>query len=166
MKRMLILLLVAITAAFARVKTETASRIQPGDPMPAFTVTTLSGEWVTVPDPGGRPTLAVFFSTTCPDCHRQLPEIEDAWKRSEGSLFLAVARDEGPEAVRRFWEAQGFTLPVAAPGNRSLYDLYDRGSRSGVPLVYISGPDGTVLLTADDRHLLTMEEILLTIGPR
>lgn len=160
MKRLSVIT-VFLFAVLSCVKDPAGKRIQPGESLPAFSVTTLEGKTVSTSDLLGKPSVVVFFSTTCPDCHRQLPEIESVWLAADGNVnVLAIARDEDRGTVSTFWSKKGFTMPCAAPGNRRIYDLFDRGSRSGVPLTFVADPEGTVLLVSDDTKVLSSQEIL------
>jgi thiol-disulfide isomerase/thioredoxin len=46
-----------------------------GKPLPDFTARTLGGQTITDSDLRGKPSLLVFYLTTCPDCRRTLPTI-------------------------------------------------------------------------------------------
>lgn len=112
----------------------------------------------------GKPSIIILFETTCPDCHAQLPEIERLHNTSGETVnVLAIARGEKAAAVTAFWKAFGYSMPVAAPGNRTIYDLFDRGSQTGVPQVYISDTEGTVIGYADWKKTITSDEILTII---
>jgi peroxiredoxin len=143
------------------VKEEQGTRLQPGDRLPEFKTYTLTGRNVSSADLAGKPSVIILFSTTCPDCHRQLPEVEAAYaKAGRDATFLAIARDEPAETVEAFWKKSGYSMPAAAPGNRTIYDLFDRGSKTGVPQVYISDGQGVIIRTADDSAVLPSYEIL------
>ena len=134
-----------------------------GEGLPAFSVITLDGETVTSGQLARQPALVVLFSVTCPDCRAELPHVQQFFSQSEGvASVLAVARDDSPDAVRSYWKKNNFTIPVAAPGDRSVYDLFDRGSGSGVPQLYLTDSGGKVVFYGDDSTVIT-SEILLSI---
>lgn len=152
--------LLVLTVCVSCVKEGPRYALPTGERIPQFELTLLDGTEVSSGDLLGRPTVLVFFSTTCPDCHRQLPENEDVWLAAGDDVnVLAIARDEGPEAVRKHWTENSYTMPVSAPGDRTVYDLFDRGSQSGVPLLFISDAQGVVRHTADDSAVLTAQEM-------
>ena len=135
--------------------------LSPGETIPDFTVTTNDHRRLNTADLLGKPSAIIFFDTTCPDCHKQLPELERIWTNHNERLnVLAIARNEEKVQVSSYWSASGYTMPVAAPGDRSVYDLFDRGSRSGVPLTFVADPKGTLLLVSDDTKVLSSQEIL------
>lgn len=156
----LILLVLTFLACSCERTAVTHLHLEPGEQLPRFTVRLLDGGNVSTTDLFGKPSLIVFFSTTCPDCHRQLPEVESAYAMAgEGAAFIVIARDEGPETVGKHWTENGYTIPVSAPGDRTVYDLFDRGSHSGIPLLFISDAQGVVRHTADDSAVLTAQEM-------
>jgi peroxiredoxin len=156
--------LLSFALAVSCVKDTPGVRLQPGESLPEFSTVTLTGQNAGTRTLLGKPSAVILFSTTCPDCHRQLPELESAWKDLGDVVnILAVARNETQTTVSSFWNASGYTMPVAAPGNRNIYDLFDRGSRSGIPLLYLSDAEGTVLTLADDKAVLPAGEIIRTL---
>lgn len=158
--RLLAISLFVLTVCASCVKEESRDALPEGERIPQFELTLLDGTDISSGDLLGRPSVLVFFSTTCPDCHRQLPEVESAYTVvGEGAAFIAIARDEGPETVGKHWTENGYTMPVSAPGDRTVYDLFDRGSHSGIPLLFISDAQGVVRHTADDSAVLTAQEM-------
>lgn len=163
-KNLTLIAAVAIAAAFSCDKQPSAEgpqHLQVGDSVPAFQVVTITGQTISNKTLEGKRSLIIFFSTTCPDCHEQLPYANKAMKvTGSGMNFIAVACDEGPEAVASFWKQAKLSIPVAAPGDRAVYDLFDRGSGTGVPQVYILDKDGTVVDFSDDKKLMDVARIL------
>ena len=157
----IIILAACLLAVSCEQDTPVKDRLHVGEQLPQFSTNTIEGRNVSTLDLLGKPSVIMFFSTTCPDCHRQLPQIQSAFDRtSDIAAFLAIARDEKEDKVRVFWNEAGYTMPVAAPGDRTIYDLFDRGSQSGVPQVYVSDAKGMIVLTADDSAVLSMDDIV------
>ena len=159
--RQLIITLAALCAVSCAKETGAdGEHVSVGETIPAFTVTTMDGATVSAATMLGKPSVIVFFDTTCPDCQRQLPEIEAVWRELEGSInAVAIAREQGPDPVRDYWHGNGLTMPVAAPGNRETFNLFDRGSKSGVPQVYVTDKEGRVTLYGNDKSILTTRKI-------
>ena len=154
-------ILTGLLPVLSCVKDHTGSCLQAGERIPPFHVITIEGRDVTATDLVGRPSVIVFFDTRCPDCHRQLPEIE-AIRAAAGEeiAILAVARDEDTETVSRYWKAARYTMPVSAPGKRDVFNLFDRESGTGVPQVYVCDPAGVVILVGTDKRFLYKNDIL------
>lgn len=141
-------------------RTERPEHLKVGEPLPGFFTHTIDGHNVSTAGLLGKPSVIVFFSTTCPDCHLQLPEIEYAYRNYMAQInFLVIARDEDEATVKTFWNQAGYTMPVAAPGNRDIYNLFDRDSGSGVPQVYICDKDGIVTSFANDKMILFADDL-------
>ena len=153
-------ILLAVTLLLSCVKEKGSVRIQPGETIPEFFTFTLDGQNISPEWFEGRPSLIAFFSTTCPDCHEQLPKIQRVFESLDtGAAILCIAREENDKTVSAFWKETGFTMPVAAPGSRDIYNLFDRNSKSGVPLLIFSNESMTVIQTSDDKHILSDLEI-------
>ena len=144
--RQLIITLAALCAVSCAKETGAdGEHVSVGETIPAFTVTTMDGATVSAATMLGKPSVIVFFDTTCPDCQRQLPEIEAVWRELEGSInAVAIAREQGPDPV---------------PGNRRTFNLFDRRSKSGVPQVFVTDKDGRVTLYSNDQKILTTRKI-------
>lgn len=136
-----------------------------GERVPDFHVITLGGKDITEASLPGRRSLIVFFDTWCPDCREELPEIQRVYEQiGDKALIVAIARKSDERSVREYWQANGLTLPVAVPGNTSVYDLFDRGSGTGVPQGYLIDADGVVRGFFDDTKTVradTLCEFLL-----
>ena len=60
-------------AMLSCVKDKQSSPVGVGESIPPFATVTMKGQNVSDKDLLGKPSVVVLFSTTCPDCHRQLP---------------------------------------------------------------------------------------------
>lgn len=114
-----------------------------GDKVPTFSVELSDGTRYDSQQRDGRPTLIVFFTTSCVDCQRELPLLDERYRRQDysGMRVLCISRAEGEETVRAFWEKHGLTLPYSAQPDRRIYDLF---ARSGIPRIYRIDPNGTI----------------------
>lgn len=166
MKTKQFLLLTAVLLAGCTKQGERAERILPGEPVPDFQTWTVGGVNVSSADLLGKPGLVVFFSTTCSDCKVQMPEVEAAYTTlGDEVVFLAIAREEDAQTVSRYWKDAGYTMPVAAPAKRDIYNLFDRGSGSGVPLMIFTDEKGIVTATSDDKSIMDTSTIIAKLFP-
>lgn len=150
----------AVLSVLSCSREERGCRLSPGEPVPAFHVVTLSGQDMSESDFTGRRSLIVFFDVWCPDCKSELPELQRVYEYLEGeTLILAVARRSDAEAVRQYWSQCGLTFPVSVPGSESVFGLFDRGSKSGVPQGYLTDEDGVVRYCFDSTDRMGVEEI-------
>lgn len=113
-----------------------------GDKLPDFTVTLSDGTPVSRDELSGQPSVIVFFNTSCEDCRRELPVIDRVSQRLSGTVtFLAIAREEGEEAIRAFWSAEHLTLPYSPQSGR---EIYSRFAKAGIPQIFISDASLTI----------------------
>ena len=141
-----LLLLSAVGCSLNDDEEEQTERIKVGDRVPSFSLTV---------DKGGQvrtfsttrltgETVIVFFNTTCPDCQRDLPLLNDYYlkhKDDEGFQMVAISREEGDASVAAYWEANHLQIPYFAQTDRRIYNLF---ATSIIPRVYFCGADGIV----------------------
>lgn len=137
-----------------------ASPLGVGDSLPAFAVTTTDGKLISTSDLLGKASIVSNISVGCPDCAAQLPHMNRFFADYGDAVnVLCIARRDDAGTVRRYWADNAYALPVAAPGDASVYDLFDRGSGTGVPQTYFADSKGRIVFTAKDTHILSYEEI-------
>ena len=119
--------------------------LEPGDRCPDFDITLNTGERVITSSLKGKTTMIVFFTTTCPDCQRELPviqKISDELADNPSIRVVCIARDESDETIAPFWESNGLTLPYSPQPDRTVYNLF---ASSIIPRVYIVDPSLTII---------------------
>jgi hypothetical protein len=86
-----------------------------GASFPAFDAQALDGSVKRVDFPKGSTTLLLFFSSSCPTCHRMIPEWNRVYeKRPKGLTILAGI---GDKETPGFFMATPISFPVVrAPG--------------------------------------------------
>ena len=129
---------------------EVVERVRVGDRVPAFTVNVLT------PADGGAirstfstselrgETVIVLFHTSCPDCQRELPRLNEYYMQhiqDEDFQMVAISREEDEQSVADFWAAKGLQIPFSAQTDRSIYDLF---ASSIIPRVYFVSAQGIV----------------------
>ena len=125
---------------------EQTERIKVGDRVPTFSLTVENGGQVrsfSTARLTGE-TVIVFFNTTCPDCQRDLPLLNDYYLKhrdEEGFQMVAISREEGDASVAAYWEANHLQIPYFAQTDRRIYNLF---ATSIIPRVYFCGADGIV----------------------
>lgn len=126
-----------------------------GSAAPDFELSDLDGNPVRLSDFSGRPVLINFWSTWCGPCEVEMPIIEAAYQthQQDGLAVLAIAVDDKPDAVRRFFDERDL----------SFHPLLDDGTGSrtyrvfGLPTSYFVAADG--MITAVHVGLLTEDRI-------
>jgi thiol-disulfide isomerase/thioredoxin len=101
--------------------------------MSMFTTARLTGE-----------TVIVLFNTSCGDCQRELPRLNDYYlehRNDAGFQMVAISREEEPESVAAFWKEKGLSMPYSPQPDRRIYGLF---ASAVIPRVYFCGADGII----------------------
>ena len=109
-----------------------------GDTIPAFEAEGLDGQTKQISFEGKK-TVLMFFLSSCPTCHKMIPEWNRAYLRKDEQLqVVAVMLDREPPG---FFMATPIEFPVVRTPSRSFGR--ERGVQR-VPLTARVGPDGKV----------------------
>jgi peroxiredoxin len=125
---------------------DSEDRIKVGDRLPSFSVDVIDGDSTYVFSSGsltGR-TVIVFFNTSCKDCQRELPELNDYYLRHRdepGFQMVAIAREESASEISAYWQEHGLSIPYSPQDNRRVYALF---ADQTIPRVYICSDLGLV----------------------
>lgn len=121
-------------------------RVKVGDRLPSFSVDVTDGDssYVFSSERLTGRTVIVFFHTSCSDCQRELPELNDYYLRHRddpGFRMVAIAREESASEVAAFWFDYGLSIPYSPQPDRRVYNLF---ADMTIPRVYVSSPQGIV----------------------
>jgi thiol-disulfide isomerase/thioredoxin len=110
-----------------------------GDVIPAFESMGIDGKPHKVDFPRGRDTVLLFFLSSCPHCHKMIPEWNRAYeRRPKGLAVLGVIMDQEPPG---FWATLPVAFPVVrAPGREFLRSI----NVNRAPVAVRVGPGGTI----------------------
>ena len=103
-----------------------ATRLQPGDRAPDFTLPTDTGETVRLSDFAGRRVIVYFYpAAMTPGCAKQACDFSDSIDRlqSEGFEVVGISPDS-PEKLAKFRERDGLTITLASDPEKSVLDAY------------------------------------------
>ena len=147
-------MLPALTSQLATQKTNT--------PVPVFAINRLDGGTISTSEFRGRVVLLDFWATWCPACRREMPELDQLYRKYQGNpsvSFWAVdvpKNGDTPQKAREFMLKSGYRLPVAVADERSLQSLKLEGypaliiiDKSGRIRLVHSGYDGSERLQAE-----------------
>ena len=120
--------------------------VRVGDRLPAFTVEVIDGaeRWLFSSVELSGPTVIVFFNTSCSDCRRELPRLNEYYlkhREEEGFRMIAISREETASSIRAFWEAEGLSIPYSPQPDRAIYQLF---ATATIPRVYVCSASGIV----------------------
>ncbi len=143
----------------ARRRAEQTSIVQPGTSAPPFELLQLEGEVFSLAEEHGKVVLLNFFATWCGPCLMELPYLQALWHRyKEHPQFkmLVIARGQSPEEVREFLKQNGYSFPVAADSDQSVFYLY---AKQLIPRTYLIDQSGTVVRAIVGYYLDELKEL-------
>src|SRR5512133_1023645 len=121
---------------------KTAAPIKIGDPIPEFSLTSLSGEKFISSELKGKVVLLNFWASWCTTCEDEAAFLENVWKEMAPGgqvLFLGVDwADTDPEALA-YLQKFGITYPSGPDLGTKVSQLF---RITGVPETYVFDPAG------------------------
>jgi peroxiredoxin/outer membrane lipoprotein-sorting protein len=125
--------------------------LKPGTEAPDFEVVALDGRRIKLSDSRGKVVWLYFWKVGCPPCRRQMPELEELYKRYRDKGLLVVGLDlvDDREIAAAFLREHGVTFPNIVESSRAvrntITEKYETLSgMQAVPLDYIIDREGKV----------------------
>lgn len=121
--------------------------VEVGDRVPLFSVPTIcrgGGAATFSTEHLTGETVIVFFNTTCPDCRRDLPLLNQYYLEQQGKdgfQMVAISREESRESIAAYWQEAELSIPYSPQPNRTIYNLF---ASSIIPRIYFCSSDGIV----------------------
>lgn len=127
-----------------------------GSKLPDFTVKLNNGEFLSTADFTDRRGAIILFNTSCSDCQRELPGLQNVYdKTKEDIIWVAIAREENEESISKFWSQKSLSIPYSPQPDRKIYNLF---ATSGIPRLYLT--DGNkVTHCFDPEDILSIETL-------
>ncbi len=101
-------------------------RLQTGDQAPDFTLTSDTGESVSLAGQRGKKTIVYFYpAAMTPGCTKQACDFSDSIDRlqAEGYTVLGISPDK-PEKLAKFRERDGLTITLLSDPDREVLKAY------------------------------------------
>lgn len=130
-----------------------------GDMLPVFSVTMNDGRVLNRDDLQGAPAVILFFNTSCVDCRKELPVVQQLYENygmDRRVVFVTISREEGWESVQRYWAENGLSLPYSAQTDRKVYNLF---ARNAIPRLYVVDAALMIRAVFADNPLATYENV-------
>ena len=130
--------------------------VRVGDRLPSFSVEVIDGvdRYTFSSEVLTGPTVIVFFNTSCSDCQRELPVLNDYYLQhssAPGFQMVAIAREETEESIRAYWEVNNLSIPYSPQSDRSVYNLF---ATMTIPRVYFCSHTGLITWIGIEKYTL------------
>jgi len=113
-------------------------------PVPEFSLTSLSGEEVSISDYRGKVVFLNFWATWCPPCRAEMPSMQEVYERWEDKDFemVAVNLREDNKTVEKYMEEGGYTFPVLMDKEGQIGGLF---GVTGIPTTFMVDKEGRLI---------------------
>lgn len=139
------------------------SLVSVGDAVPEFSVVMSDGRTLSTTALKGSVAVITFFNTTCSDCRRFLPILNECYRSCQNAPapvaqteFLTISRQQTEAQVEAYWKQQKFQLPYCPQDDRTLYARFATGV---IPRVYVVDRNGRIAALFDDTNTPTAPEL-------
>jgi peroxiredoxin Q/BCP len=104
----------------------TEPRLQPGDQAPDFTLTTASGEPLSLADHRGRKVILYAYpAAMTPGCTTQACDFRDSLASLQGAGYDVIGiSPDSPEKLAKFRDRDGLTFPLVADPDKAVLTSY------------------------------------------
>lgn len=110
---------------------------------PAFTLTDLNGNQVSLSHFSGRPVVINFWATWCGPCQVEIPHLIEAYEREQDQVvFLAISIKEREATVRHFVEENGMPFIILLDDAGEVASDY---RVTGIPTTFFISRDGEII---------------------
>lgn len=132
--------------------------LEVGDALPAFTVEMSDGSTVSDSDLKGAVSVVMFFHTSCPDCQKALPRMQQIYDEylGRGVRFALISRAEGSELIDPYWEEHGLSMPYSPQPDRQVYELF---AKERIPRIYVNDKNGIIRAIFTDNPVPEYSDI-------
>ena len=112
-----------------------------------FTLTTLTGDTITMSDMESTPVVLNFWATSCGYCVKELPYFDDLAKQSGGEIIVvAINVGENTSRIQNFFGDYELSFIVALDKNKEVFSDYSAkyNPRGFIPLTVFIDSDGII----------------------
>lgn len=143
----------------------TTSRLTPGDAAPDFTLTTDTGETLSLGDlRGQRVILYAYPAAMTPGCTKQACDFRDSLSSlaARGLQVVGISPDK-PEKLAKFRAAEGLTFPLVSDPDKAVLTAYGAyGEKQNYGRTVMGVIRSTFVIDADGRIERAMYNVKAT----
>lgn len=166
----LILCIVVVVCCAAAAYSQTVPGQAVGNKVSEIRGKTLNGQQFTLSQNyRGAPTMIVFWSTTCPICHANIPKMNQMKTRFEAAgkgkvNFLALTIDKAPK-VQNYLKKNPFNFTIVPDAAQALIEYAPKKNGSvsmGYPAIFVVDKNGTLVYSREGAMQTERVEALLS----
>ncbi len=134
--------------------------VQIGDFVPTFTVNDGEGKQFNSEMFKDKKSILVFFHTSCEDCQKVLPIIEEAWlqiKDSSEYQIIVIGREQSKVEIDNYWEKERFSMPTYLDIDRQVFNVF---ANSTIPRVYLIDTNGIIHWMAIEKLNISAHQLI------
>lgn len=131
------------------------SRLEPGDPAPAFTLPDADGNPVSLADYRGRRVILYAYpAASTPGCTKQACDFRDNLAELNGAgLDVIGISPDAPAKLAKFRDAEGLTFPLVSDPDKAVLteygafgekQMYGRTVTGVIRSTFVIDPDGKI----------------------
>jgi cytochrome c biogenesis protein CcmG/thiol:disulfide interchange protein DsbE len=123
-------------------------------PMPQAVMPAIGGDWVNMGSFGGKVVLISFWTTWCPGCREEMPNLIKLQQKfgSQGFTVIAISvDDQGEESVKTF--AQTELFPVDGSSTAINFPVLQGTDEIARQLGFEGGLPASILVSRDAREV-------------
>ncbi len=116
---------------------------KPRDAAPAFALTDVHGNTVTLDSLMGKVVFLNFWAPWCQSCKEELPDIDALHKKysSRGFTVVSICIERSESVVNKYLQKRQVSFPVLVDKNGEVADMY---RFPGLPASFLIGKDGII----------------------
>lgn len=136
--------------------------MEPGIAPPSFSLSSVSGETISLDRFKGKVVLLNFWATWCPPCVAEMPSLNNLYEKLKDKNFvvIGVASQDTKDQVDEFVKSNRINFPVLYDPDGSIAQKF---KTHGFPETILISKEGTISLMNDPK---TNELVLKVIGER
>jgi cytochrome c biogenesis protein CcmG/thiol:disulfide interchange protein DsbE len=114
-----------------------------GQPAPAFTLSDIDGNSISLTDFAGKPVLINFWNTGCPPCRDEIPYLQQVYDENIGTelVMLTINIGESADTVKDFFQDRNLSLPVLFDTDITVARTY---GVLGIPTTFFIDKEGII----------------------